>query len=902
MVEFALSVDGYPDLFLTAGAPTSGITSSDVSWSTVWTYRTGFLAYPKSPVSARMRVQDGVVDVDQHTFTLHDKLDSSGNNLITYLATRTPSTLSSTVTTTNIIATSTSFTVAASGTLNAGSGGVAWIDNEAIKYDAPAGLVYPISAGGRGYYGSLPRNHVAYGGQYPEVWATMPFFARRRCLLWVIVDGVASVRWRGYITEGVKSGNGKDIAAYTITAQSTWDRVRDLAMGISDASCRVRGIANNVFYANIASAQLTTLSRFYVSSMFTAVPAVVIYGSQYEACDSVGRELNRQLGSITTSATDYVHPKITWGGGKAKFTCDFAGNQITDAIIWICANGETVSQHAVGSSIAHAAVEIELPSVQCRVTIENGFSNSVPVTDVSDLPATWTGVSTFDRSTGSDGSYCAPVMRGQWTDDADIVIIPTTKTNNPPSLDGSYVRIKPHIISGQTTTQAGVVYGNAEYATGGATVLDSPISLTLAYWVMATHWLYALRYPILNDTTYDHQVPSSDPSDFLQTGADYRDWDFSNKEDVFRHTMGAPNARELFLDGKVTIGAFVSDTCVYNGCCPALGSDGRLRIVPIRPPVPTDTIAATITSASYVGIPEWIPMPEMLANSARIEAADTSLIVNDQRSQNRYGKGRELTVKLFGVDYLASLGSVQNIARSVLQRCLDLWSDPCGMARLKLIGSLASSIKLGDYVQLSSDWFLPNGRGARGIVSSTTPANATQGIGLVIERSQPTGTDDPFTVGLLMFGVTGFFGYAPAARVASISGAVVTLSKTYMASATTAKNYAGVDATTGDGGASKFVAGDKVKLVLRNSTTTTIESLTVLSVNTATPSVTMTASVPTGTTNWPSIIAGGAIVDLIYNDYATSGLQSAQKLYAFLGDETTRVIAGTTDIAPRWAP
>jgi len=94
-----------------------------------------------------------------------------------------------------------------------------------------------------------------------------------------------------------------------------------------------------------------------------------------------------------------------------------------------------------------------------------------------------------------------------------------------------------------------------------------------------------------------------------------------------------------------------------------------------------------------------------------------------------------------------------------------------------------------------------------------------------------------------------------------------------------------------------------VKLLLRNSTTYTDEPLTVLSVNGASGTITLTASVPTVPTDWVTL-AGSGMVDLVYDAYETSGIQTAQKLYAVCGNGNAvwGGIGASGDKSRRWGP
>ena len=207
-----------------------------------------------------------------------------------------------------------------------------------------------------------------------------------------------------------------------------------------------------------------------------------------------------------------------------------------------------------------------------------------------------------------------------------------------------------------------------------------------------------------------------------------------------------------------------------------------------------------------------------------------------------------------------------------------------------MASQFASTCTLGAVVSFES-FSTPDRAGARGF----TGASARRGV--VIGRVQDLATGS-LTLDVLELPYA--YGFAPCARVASISGKTLTLASAY---AGDAGDYAGSGLTgyaktANDKGAGWFAAGDKVQLVLRNTASYTVESYTVASVNTVAGTIELTANVATVPTDWPALAGGDQPVDVIFDGWSTA--LSSQRVFAAVGDETTRQIASTSSNL-RWS-
>jgi len=149
--------------------------------------------------------------------------------------------------------------------------------------------------------------------------------------------------------------------------------------------------------------------------------------------------------------------------------------------------------------------------------------------------------------------------------------------------------------------------------------------------------------------------------------------------------------------------------------------------------------------------------------------------------------------------------------------------------RLPLTAAWLDRLTLGDVIEVSVST-LPDGTGARGLLN-----RRVQIIG--IDEDLDTGD---LTVEALLF--TTAYGYAPCAKVESISGAVVEFAGAY---ASSIGDYAGsglatYEYTAGDYGATTFAVGDVVELVERNNASPFApEQRTIVAIDPTIPNITL---------------------------------------------------------------
>jgi hypothetical protein len=427
--------------------------------------------------------------------------------------------------------------------------------------------------------------------------------------------------------------------------------------------------------------------------------------------------------------------------------------------------------------------------------------------------------------------------------------------------------------------------------------------------VASGSWVYGLYRGIINDTILAGSARELD--------IDSRDWSTMTAADdatSARYLLETANdtphvlrAREWRLNGEQNLKDLVEECCQFAGSALSLRRS-KLMLRPFRPPLRSDVTdtahTLSVTSGTIVGKVGWQRNRDVVANVGQFTIGDEGRAkmtwnVLGQRSKARFGTQRQVKIKVRGITVTADV--IQQgptvLAAYFMRRIEALWGTPVAsitvaMPRLDFL----DTIEMLDTVSLTH-WLPPNASGTRALSSAKA---------LVVGKN-PDPRTGMMTMTLMrwpQYAQTS--GFAPCCRVSSISGAVLTIAVDYANST----DYAGSDqsgyanSTRGtvanDGGVGYFVAGQKVELVERKNTNPrTPDSYTIDSINTATPSITLTTSPDAA---WQTIITGVGVVDVRFDDYATSGLTSAQKDWCWIGARATRVIGGTTDDRFRWAP
>lgn len=903
---YALTIDGNPYVACTnpdAISPASWLPADDAP--TGATILPGALRFGGWSWTERMRVTDGDLDVSGLTFVLEDVVAgtgtgiAAGKNWLTWLATRDPRSLGSSVLASSPPCTASgNFTLVTPvhSSLTAAMPGVLWLDSEAILCSAINAGTGEVTVTTRGYYGTRAVAHARDDelGTRPECWAAPPWTTRRRVILWYIDDsGVAKALWRGYCQRAPRLH--ADGAAFELQCESAWSIERSRRMGNPSASCRLRGFnrAGVILGLNLPDRDfLATLRRsFRPGDGYNTV-----YNTFADLVAAARQTLHtRVLATTPPAAPTSFYLATEYDGGT--LTLKATANGYTEPIqAEIQVLGERYTSAPVNSSDPkRVQVEADVPA--CAVVLEatqdgstSALAMHVPVDSVSGLPSAFADLTTYTN--GVHRTTLQPAMVGAYDERKRFVVYGGSgsgvrleaKANDSviggPALTGiaRYFTLDTGREEKPLTRVSGLDYDFGLVGSRSLVLVDRPLQLTYTLIVRTTHWIEGLRYA-LTDTA-------------AGMGVDSRQFDFSETDAVLLYTEGDLAVREWHFDGSKTLSDVLTPTLIVNGCCPAVRAYGRVGFVAHRYPLKHVTPSVSFTSnASESDLMPgsrvaWTALPEGLTNEVEVKSGGLTLLTRDSKSVGRYDQGTRIALEIEGMPPTDPAASdVRGIVGRVLTRIIQLWGDPVPLVRWTTTLEHFFDVYLGDFVAIT-DATAPNGNGTRGL--SSAPVYITS-------KSIDTTAGTITWEGLLL---PYAYGYAPAVKVSSIASAVLTIAASYVgAGGASPTDYAGVGGTAR--GIASFVAGDKVKLLLRDSTTYSYASATILSVNAGASTITLTAA-PGGT--WAADAAAGW-VDLVPDDWGTP-IAATQESYAYGGGGNAAEgdIASSGDASRRWAP
>ncbi len=836
------------------------------------------------------QVLQGELAVSSLDFVLHDRpmtiegvLHTRG---VTYLGTRKATRGSATIVNSQLVSTMSTGTLlfdADSG--NGFSAGPLFIhiDQEAIYCDSLSGASFTANVDGRGAYNSLARFHIPdyVNGYRPRIWAAFPGFDGRRVSLWRIdttsTGYVAKRRWFGYCSSPERTDIG-----YTLVCEHGIVTERARPIGSPAAAPRLRGYNCNLSYISLSwpggpSGGLSTQD-------FVHNPASGrIVNSKQEFFDRIAAAMREKLdlpanaawpGSITLAADG--------PNGEAHFYASIDSNTTLSGVLSI--DGDQAVGTATQTSNPYSVSIVGgTPFPPVIVRVDGGDSSKTPITSIANLPASWTSTPYID---GSMRTQLTPVMRGVIEDGRWAVIEPSSVEDN---------------VAGPTTTNPGAfLVGPARVETrvnehnprNMSLKTHVPVILTPQILCTSPHWLLAMRRGFVEDST------------FANSGADRRDWDWTSQDDVIRATTSPYQGMQFYLDGTTSLDTTFRDRFKANACGIGI-RNGKLSPFAFRAPLPTDAVVTSFTSVQFANKskPVWKRLRNALCNVVEVDAGNNiKIVVRDQASAARYGFSAPTQVKLPDNEiYGGNPHDPFVIVGEILSRFISVFGQPVSTVAFTVGPSHADDAAIGDYVALT-DWLSPDGTGAIGL-------NGT--VGQVIHRTIPNeggNGEASVTFTLLLYGIDGVAGFAPAIRAASL-GTTTHTRDTIVA----ALNYLTSDATDyagsgllgyryrstfpNDGGVSYIPAGSKGRLFERNKTSPqTPEAVTVL---TSTPSsipgsskLVFTAGVNVA---WAAIATAGNL-DFVPDVY--SACTTAQKLFCYVADDTAPYpIGGTADTA-----
>ena len=841
-IGFVLTVAGCPYTFSTGGLP--ALSSSSPLWfggESGVEILDGWLEWP-SGWNERAKPLDGDLDQSAVTFKLHDATASAGVAagfpVLTQLATRDSIHVTSTPLAVNLSASGTSVTVGDGALLGTVPRWV-WCEREAMRVTARAGDVLTVTRAALGT--KAVAHEIIDGVREPEVFADVPWITRRKAILWGVGDdGVAVPLWIGFATRSPRLSD--DGARFDLPCDPLWQVLAQAPVGDPDAVLRVYGYGRNG--VSESSTSSPTIARIAVSYAFSPATVYASANGVYRDLESVRERLTQELYDQTTTllGTRLSHVSIQFVSAAATVTIDHT-TLFTGSFQLFGANANLTIVDRGARYTGIATVE---GLARSKYLVLNIGTSDFLVSTLAGTPASWAVTTTVD---GGFTTHRIPTLRAALSKELWLVVTGVTATDvapNGPTVSGS-TEFLPR--------KAGVE------VPATATLTDSS-GFNVCSRVRCDHWLDGLRYGA---------------SDLL-ADASVDDFDWTTASDVRGMTAGLETGRDWLFDGRSTFGAVAIESCQLFGCTPVTRG-GRIAFHVWRWPSARTEVDVALSASDVIGSPSWLTWDEGLANRIKVESEDLIIDATDSGSINRYGPGRQLSVKLLGRD-TSQLAVDDPVAFSqqILGR-MSLWADPLGVVKVKVPLRRINDLELGSVFTLT-DWLVPNGTGGRGLTDKLCVVVAREVS--IAERGE-----SGVTLDALLFPHVSY-DYAPCGRVSSQTAVdTVVLDQSFVQSTA---GYSGTDDTT------TFAAGDEVELIERDSTTYTSQLLTVASVNVGAHSVTFTTNI-NGTLS-AAITAG--TVDLRYSNFAA--VQTTQEPWMFVGDDTTRVIDSTDEPARPIAP
>ena len=858
-------IDGCPYSFGTDGLSTlSGATSSDSEWtgSTQATLVPASLEWP-SGWSERYSPADGELEVSGITFRLRDVRATSGiasgYPVLTYLGTQAVESIAYSPLAANLNASNTTIYVQDASRLPAPSTAI-WLDREAIYCDArdTGADTYSATGSGRGYYNSKAATHsiVSADNQACEVFGSFPWMVRRRVSLWLIdSDLVATRLWGGYCNRSPRGDAGGVL--WELQCDHAWTVVKQQKAGIPEAVTRLQGFCTTGVFLE----SRTDDDLLYRSD--TGLPA-----STYNSLPELLRALCVNAVAAHETNTSTTNTLALDASPVGQGIQVLARTTRSLASIRLVIGEHEASGQATRSSGSRFFNFTLDYSPSAFVAVDQTRSLTYRVVTTRGFPSTsgWNNAGALTDSPFA--TSISRVLSGKLGDNV-IEFWPSTHSTS----DGT--------ITATVRVYAGNALGSR---VTGRVYVDEQLSLTRVVRVTASHWIYGLRRGVIELSDFDQLF-------------DTRDWDWTANDRAIEFVTGELAGAEWALDGSYSLGELVSSQSRLSGVMlRTYGS--RLSFAPLSPALQTTSGTYSLGTSDWIqgSPPRWERWSDQLTNAVEIEAGQITVVVNDRRSQARFGDLGKKSIKLLGKPYQQSYGESPATLRNVLlNRYLGLLAYE--ISKLTVCVSLyyQTRIYLGDYLSIT-DTRTPSGAGDRGVTSAIM-----QVVGKTLRLGPGKGYVE---LELIDWQRPRRVGYSPAVRVSGISGAQLTCAADYVycAGSSTTTDYAGSDlsgysGTANDRGVSRFAVGDKVKLIERDNTSpATPATFEVQSVDTASGKITLTTSPAAG---WSTLIAGGALIDLVYDDYAN--LSADQTRYAAIADNTTEVIDGTADYAKRWS-
>lgn len=887
-IQYVVTVDGCPYAAGSASCSAS-VTSSDTDWPAGVTVLPGALsASTKLSWSESIRPVSGETSVSGMSFLFDDIVPStgvaSGERVWTWLFSRRPRNMLRAALSASISASDTSIVVASDPGF---ASGVIWIDREAINCSGYNAGTKTFTVSTRGYLGTRAQAHAIdlANAFTPVVWASWPGPAKRRVILWVVEGTTATAVWRGYCGRAPRlddSGARWELQCdHALTVQSA------RSLGPSRSSVRLVGFDPSTLNItlNQTNGSGATLQTFSV----LREPYAGDIPETLEDCLSLlTTRLNSQLllagagiaATVTSTVTSEGFPRVE-SRANLRHLLYFTARGLRPGSAQprdVSPAGEPFDATEQSAGVWVSRRTLAYPA-RAHIVLRNGELGTYPVDSTQSLPTSGLVTNT------TDGTITTSV---QWalagSDSAGFAF----------SIALSSVTAATRRIAGwmrRSTVDARASRGGTEIT--GDILVTEPTPLQLVTVVESGHWLRAIQRGVLS-TDYG-----------LGEQADPRDWSWTTADEVVSATAGERTASKVWVfDGSVKLGDFLRDTLRLDAC--AIATRGsRLAVIPMAPALPTDEVALAIDLTAGDGIhqrpPSFGTLPEGIVNSVKLtrDAADgPPITVNNQSSIALYGLAPALEIEAKGAVAEVIEGRTPfELLRGPFSRLIGLWGSPSDVVTIDVPAAHVTALELGNVVRITSKT-IPDGDGHRGI--------STVHRGRVYRRD-PDLNGGVMKVDVLISGSDRGAGYAPAIRVDSFSGGsnkTITAATGYLTAATSTDDYAGsalvgYPGTSGDGGV-YFYAVNNVVRFRRVDTTGTVEEggFVVTAVDPTTGTLEINSDPSAGAHDWVTLLAGGAVIDLIPDVY--SAVVAAQQDYAYVGSKSALDLGG--DDLQEWSP
>lgn len=940
LAGYHLQIDGFPYLLSTKDLPSllpTTFTPSDDAPTGAGVFP-GRLNWPRGTISEEIEPVTGALRAGSMTFTVVD--DPADPVLDEYLSIDprqiTTATISASITDTDT-------SIVLNATVPSSISGlsfpaVVWIDEEAILVDSYAANTLTDCT--RGYYGTRASAHRVDSelGQYPEVWPTFPFGVGRRVILWAVDDSdftAAVAVWRGYLRAPRLAANG---AAYELPCEhlSTWEMQRP-AGGLT-YSVRLRGFSSEAIrfeyhlpdgYSGVNDGE-QKVSTFHGWADGNGVTKASIDDFLQWSRDTLSERLRgTTLAGQTKTAQTKVSVRIDRTGSEVYFECGAADTgagviAATDVVqpqvgVWQFGKEETANAPNRPGGVYRGGISVQLPTA--ALFARSDIATKLPIERRDGLPSTFDPPTTY-----GDGPFTTrirAVLTAPYDDSVRLLVIPESSASGDVSTGGGPIvtgtaRYLPTRAGSDVPSSLQRKVYSSRVSSDGYTVkrdtgvtkawIDKSLRLNYSQWVTTDHWVYGLKRALEDDN--------------VSTGSDARNWDWTDADEIAKLTASGLSSREWFLDGARSIKDLLGDTLALDGCALSVGPYGRLKIVPVQPAKqhrPDGQFAAEIDCTPFVSLdsrtpiikgslPQWTTIADALTNVVSLSTDAVDVTVRDIRSFQRYGQRESLDLKVEGLPLDRREGEdARAIAQRLLQRITGIWSEPVFQVSVTIPANNRSGDPLwydttgiypGSYVILRNGFNLPNGTGARGL--------DLRGVFVAGRRVNLSNN----TIDLTLWLLREVWCYTPCVKAASINAAsgIVTAAVRYVKkqhnrSTDYSGGYRSGYADTGaygKGGVSGFAAGDKVRLVTRDSTSPVQETYTVQSVDSTNGTITMTTAIATAPYNWPTLASSGW-VDVIDATFTTTPNNT---YFAWVGDGTAAegVIGASSTQSREFAP